>query len=184
MAKMRHPMTLQTSLRTTADRSASGLEIQHDFSPNMRVNAGAEWRSVETDSQDLGSGYDINFEAAYGWNIGYSRKRALEVAYVADVSNFDENGNFSATGTDVDDGDNGEIIDSDYQRHGAEVRWFGSYGSLAPYALIGGYYRVDESAFEYDLGAGLDFDMNSDTTVYLRGHYSSSGGSQKQRVMV
>ena len=155
------------------------VELQHDITPNLRVSAGGNWRSVETDKMDIGSGYDVNFEAAYGWNMANSRKRSFEVAYVANASRFDDNQAAGGSETVVAAIDsNGELIDSDYHRQGAEMRWFGDYGKLEPYTMAGGYYRVDEGSFEFELGGGVDFDVNDDTTVYVRGQYSSSGEGQ------
>lgn len=151
------------------------LDLQHDVTPGLRLAAGGGYRTVESDDKSLGNGYELNFEAAYGWNMANSRQRSFEVAYVADVSSFD--GDEANTVVASVDGD-GEIIDSDYHRQGAEVRWFGNFGKIEPYTMAGGYYRVDEGSFEFEVGGGVDFDMNEDTTVYVRGHYSSSGEGQ------
>ena len=95
------------------------------------------------------------------------------------MSSFDDNQAFPTDAPVVAaiDG-NGELIDTDYHRQGAEIRWFGDYGQLEPYTVAGGYYRIDEGSFEFELGGGIDFDMNDDTTLYLRGGYSSSGEAQ------
>ena len=155
------------------------VDVQRDITPNLRVSAGGNWRSVETDKLEVGSGYDLNFEAAYGWNKANSRRRSFEVAYVANVSSFDDNQALPIDASVVAaiDG-NGELIDTDYHRQGAEVRWFGDYGRLEPYTVAGGHYRIDEGSFEFELGGGIDFDLNDDTTLYLRGNYSSSGEAQ------
>ena len=172
--------TADDTTELTADggrQERASMELQHDLTPGFRVTTGAAWRSVETDEQDLGSGYDLHFEAAYGWNLANSRQRSLEIAYVADVSNFDDNPSKENSIVAMV-GEQGELIDTDFHRQGAEVRWFGNYGRIEPYTMAGAYYRVDESSLEYEFGAGIDFDVNRDTTVFLRGHYLSSGEGQ------
>ncbi|MGK0190528.1 MAG: hypothetical protein ACI9R3_006356, partial [Verrucomicrobiales bacterium] len=173
----------------TAELSSEGgvqeraaIDVQHDVTPSLRLTAGSGYRSVETGKKDLGSGYDLNVEAAYGWNLANSRQRAFEVAYVTDASSFDNKTADSRSAVTAAADVEGELIDSDYHRHGAEVRWFGNYGKIEPYMMAGGYYRVDEGSFEYEVGGGLDYDVNEDTTIYVRGHYNSSGEGQNTGV--
>ena len=51
----------------------------------FRLAANGDWRSVESAVGSLGNGFDLNFEAIYGWG-GRRGRPSFEVAYTSDYS--------------------------------------------------------------------------------------------------